>query len=221
MDVIPVSNAEFKKLLKNGVIAELSVMDEINFGYLNKEDLSIYNEQWYATDELPLDYHCDLVCHAFDRSDGWSPTCNDAYYDIEVKSAKNGGQYTDWCTGKNTYFAECIQTGTNGYPEYLVKPPHYMVYVDIVEMKHYWYDGKQFAAEVKNRFHSKFPINRGTAEGIKFTFDDPRMGFIGVFEAGKDVDKIKELYAERLKERAAIKKQTVVHKKCDGLEDLV
>lgn len=218
-----INNREFKRLLAMGCIAELSVVHSINEIEFDMKDVGVYADLISATDDVPLDYHSDLVLEASDLSDGFSPTTNEAWYAIEVKSAKNGGRYIDHPTGEVTLFAEIIQTGTYGYPEYLVEPSEYVVYVDTESNIHYWYDGHKFAEQVKSRYHTRFLIPLGTAEGIKFVSTDINFGFLFKHDASEfhKLRDIVEHNSEHIKARLNRKKKAPVHKVCAGLPDIL
>jgi len=216
----PIGNAEFQKLLTDGIIAELAVMDTMNES-IDPSHLNIQSMAWDTTDEVEDGAPYDLLGVRWDMSpEGMLE--NEVVFTTEVKQANNDGRYTDWNTGKMTFFAECIQTGTNGYPEYLVYPPTLMVYYNKPGHAVYFYDGLKFAEAVKDRFHSRFTIARGTAEGIKFDCESKAFGFIGKARCPNRVADLQKKYAQRITERLNTpKKNTKVHKQCTGLEDLV
>lgn len=214
-----INNREFKKLLAQGCIAELSVVRSINNIEFNEKNLNLFCDYIDCTDDVPTDYHCDLMLQVSDRSDGFSPTCNETILDVEVKSAANGGAYKDH-SGEKTFFAEIIQTGTNGYPEYLVTPVDFIVYVDTKDNTHYWYDGSIFAEKVKSRYYNKFPIALGTAEGIKFSALSKDYGFMYMHKAQHTLTEIVKENHDHIIGRINRKKVSVIHKNALGLPTL-
>lgn len=205
----PVGNAEFQRLLRDGIFGECAVMDTMN-NLMTPLDLLSTELSWHIDDEVSDKAPYDLLVQYE----------SDLLSSVEVKQANNDGRYTDWETGKMTFFAECIQTGTNTYPEYLVCPPDIMAYYNKAANFCYFYNGKMFAQAVKDRFHTKFPIERGTAEGIKFDCESKDFGFICKKQAMHPRAALQKKYARHIEERMKNKKIPNLFKKCDGLEDL-
>jgi len=219
MSINPIGTREFRKLLANGMVAEMCVMDAMN-NFVKPVDLGWHSMAWDTTDEVVDDAMYDLAGVGYDMSpEGMLE--NEMGFSVEVKQADNDGRYKN-SVGDLTFFAECIQTGTNGYPEYLVSPPDIMAYYNKAAHFIYFYDGKKFAEAVKERFAYRFLIKRGTAEGIKFGATAQAFGFLHKVPCYTTRPNIIEKYKDRLNERLnAPNKKVRVHKQCDGLEDLV
>jgi hypothetical protein len=206
----PVGNREFQRLLRDGIFAECVVMDTMN-ELMSPHDVGSTETDWWVDDEVSDKAPYDLLVQYE----------SDLLSSVEVKQANNDGRYTDWNTGNMTFFAECIQTGTNTYPEYLVFPPDIMVYYNKAANDCYFYNGKRFAAAVKLRFDDRFPIARGTAEGIKFDCMSKDFGFLCRVAATNPREHLEKKYLRHINERMANNKKTPnLFKRCDGLEDL-
>jgi hypothetical protein len=198
----------FKRLLHQGTIAELAVMEEINKGRAMQ---SLYKQPPFdymlATIDVgkydPHDIHIfcawleDMGLHKRGQQ-----ICT-----VEVKSAMNGGKY-------DTFFAEIIQTTTQGYSAYLVHPPTWLVYVDIPTRKHYWYDGELFALAVKASYKHKYQPKNLKAEGITFKTTSEHFGYLGCYKQADEWDDICDRYDNIIKERINTRKRTVIYKDC-------
>ncbi len=120
--------------------------------------------------------------------DTWSWTCVDAgvddpfdlklvienteaFFSLEVKSARNGGAYEN-------FFAETLLVASNTRPEFLAAVPHFIFYVDLLNGKHYVYDGPKFVDAVKANADTSFLNRFGTAEGILFPIESKDFGHI-------------------------------------------
>ena len=83
----------------------------------------------------------------------------------------------------HTIFAETVQISPKlkieSTPEYLTYYDNieYMMYVDLRSKIAYVYDMPKFATYVLANKHKAFPINRGTAKGIKIRQTDKEAGF--------------------------------------------
>lgn len=221
-----ISNREFQSLLAKGILCELAVMEDINgLGNTDTELLGICFDEVIAINAIPDDAPFDLALHAHDYPrdnewDEWGGECFCCVLPVEVKSAENGGMYTAFGTSQLTFFAEIIQTGTNGYPEYLVHPPEFVVYVDIPTRVHYWYEGEIFAKKVRSLWHRRFLIKSGTAEGIIFNSEDPEFGYVYKFNAFKNWDELIERHGDYILNKVKQKKKTKVYKTCPTLPTL-
>jgi hypothetical protein len=137
---------------------------------------------------------------------------------VEVKAAK---KKPEW----DSFFAEIVSLGSNGYAHYLVDKPAYIVYVDLIGKRLYFYDGKEFTHRVKNRQHSAFTNSYGTATGVKFRCDDEDYGYIFDVDIKQYFHYVRTKCNEEVKERAkTIQQETTtvpVYHKCDGFPDLV
>jgi hypothetical protein len=204
----------FKKLLHQGTIAELAVMDEINKG---RAFAQVYQDVPYdymnATIDVgrydPHDIH--IFC-AHLTSDGFSYR-EQKICTVEVKSAMNGGRY-------DTFFAEIRQTTSNGYSAYLVHPPTWIVYVDIPTRTHYWYDGAFFVNAVKSSYKHRYQPKNLKAEGVRFAIKSEAWGYIGCYRQRDEWDEICERYDNTIKTRINTKKRPLVYKQCLFLPDL-
>ena len=198
----------FRKLLHQGTIAELAVMEEINKGRAME---SIYKhppfDYMLATIDVgkydPHDIHIfcahleNLGLHKRDQQ-----ICT-----VEVKSAMNGGKY-------DTFYAEIIQIKTQGYSAYLVHPPTWIVYVDIPTRKHYWYDGNIFAVAVKASYKHKFQPKNINGEGITFPMTSEEFGYLGSYRQSDEWDEICDRYDDIIKERINKQQNLIVYKEC-------
>jgi len=138
---------------------------------------------------------------------------------VEVKSAYKP-EYLD------TFYAEIVSVGSNGYAHYLIDKPEWITYVDMNEKKLYFYDGKEFCHRVKNRQHSAITNKFGTATGIKFGCTDLDFGYRFQADIRQQFHYVRTKCYEQVQERAeAILKATdknkiPIHRKCEGFPDL-
>ena len=137
---------------------------------------------------------------------------------VEVKSAM---KKPEW----DSFFAEIVSLGSNGYAHYLVDKPAYIVYVDMIGKRLYFYDGKEFTHRVKNRQHSAFTNSYGTATGVKFRCDDEDYGYLFDVDIKQYFHYVRTKCNEEVKERAeTIQRETKkvpIYRKCEGFPDLV
>lgn len=197
------NNKSFRSLLRQGIITELAVVDMINH---NSEFISflLCHEPQHAmcVDALPYDIHMMTLVNDYMRLKS-----------IEVKSAICGDRYT-------TFFAEIIQTKSNGYAEYLVHSPDYIVYVDVPTGMHYWYDGELFSIAVKARHMSRKPTKCGRGEGILFKKEDKVFGYIGKAKQTPTWEDMSYRYEIEIKNRLHQHKHPMVHKNAPYLPTL-
>ncbi len=162
---------DFKKLLFEGTLTEMSVMKVIND---NKETTRDFLLEGSVTHKNEWSW----TCVEADRTDLFDLRLNiedtEAHYSVEVKSAKNGGKFP-------TFFAETLSIGSNTYPEYLKAEPTFICYVDSISHEHFWYDGKKFVEQVKANIDNEFLNGIGTARGVKFGKQDKSWGFLGTY----------------------------------------
>lgn len=204
----------FRKLLHQGTIAELAVMKEINE---NRAMEALYKDKPFeymlasvdVEDDDPHDIH--IYCAHLDNLG--LDMRDKQICTVEVKSAINGGRY-------DTFFAEIIQIGTQGYSAYLVHPPNWIVYVDIPTRTHYWYDGDLFAIAVKARYKHKYKPQKVKAEGITFPINSQEFGYLGCYQQKDKWDDICDEYDELIKERINTHKTPPVYKECLFLPSL-
>lgn len=185
----------FSSLLLQGIQAEFAVMDSINDA-IHHSDFFL---QWLHFGEL----HAYLPTHPDTPFDILVEIGNDIR-SIEVKSANCGSKWP-------TFFAEIMQTASQGYAEYLVYVPNYIVYVDLPTNTHYWYNGDMFAAAVKARYMCRKPATV-RAEGVKFLKESDVFGYIGKMKQTPDLEDINDKYYDEIHERLCRKKTPKVHK---------
>jgi hypothetical protein len=196
----------FQRLLHQGTITELAVMDEINSGRVFQ---CLYNDTPYdhihATVDVGLYAPHDI--HVYCANIKGGKKVGKKVCTVEVKSTNNGGKY-------NTFFAEMIQTKSMGYAEYLVHPPTWIVYVDVPTRQHYWYDGNFFVNAVKAMYKYRYQPRNLHAEGIKFAIDCKHFGYLGTYRQTEEWDTVCDKYDDIIKMRLKKHKNTIVHKRC-------
>lgn len=198
----------FRKLLHQGTIAEIAVMEEINRGRAMRAvyDTPPYDYMLATLDVGKYDPH-DIHIYCAHLDEARQPKRNQKICTVEVKSAINGGRYP-------TFFAEIIQTKTQGYAAYLVHPPTWVVYVDIPTRKHYWYDGGLFAGAVAASYNQRYKPQNINAEGITFPIKSETFGYIESYKQKSEWDEICDQYDELIKQRINMRKHTIIHKEC-------
>jgi len=121
-------------------------------------------------------YMAIKVPHAFYPYDLIVKTKSGKRFTVEVKLYGN--------PDLDTIFAETVQISPKAKiescPEYLTyhKEIKYMMYVDMVNKIGYLYHMRKFASYVLANKGSEFPIERGTAKGIKINKTSLEAGFI-------------------------------------------
>lgn len=193
----------FSSLLLQGIQAEFAVMDSINDA-IHHSDFFL---QWLHFGEL----NAYLPTHPDTPFDILVEIGNDIR-SIEVKSANCGSKWP-------TFFAEIMQTASQGYAEYLVYVPNYIVYVDLPTNTHYWYNGDMFTAAVKARYMCRKPATVN-AEGVKFLKESDVFGFIGKMKQTPDLEDINDKYYDEIHARLRRKKTPKVHKHAPFLPTL-
>lgn len=198
----------FRKLLHQGTIAELAVMQEINE---DRAMQALYKSKPYeymlATVDLEMNDPHDIRIYCAHLENMGLEKRDENICTVEVKSAINGGRY-------DTFFAEIIQIATQGYSAYLVHPPTWIVYVDIPTRTHYWYDGELFVIAVKARYKHRYQPNKLKAEGITFPIKSELFGYLGCYKQKDEWDEICDKYDEIIKERINTKKRPPIYKEC-------
>jgi len=211
--MIPVNTAEFTDLKRLGIIAELAVCECVHLNPTLRKTLhtTFDVDMVIATTRVDLDAPYDIEMHTFNTG----VEASAGMYPVEVKSAKNGGRY-------KTFFAEIYQTASRGYTEYLVHPPAFMVYVDIVSNMHYWYDGPTFVDAVKGNWQNRIPNKRGTAFGVKFDTRSTEYGFMFVQVGVQLPSETYMTHRDAIEHRiqTTVDKPTFTYKICEGLPDL-
>jgi hypothetical protein len=197
------NNRSFRSLLRQGIITELAVVDMINH---NSEFVSfiLSHSPQYAmcVENLPYDIHMMTMQNDMLRLKS-----------IEVKSAICGDKYP-------SFFAEILQTKSNGYAEYLVHTPDYVVYVDVPTGIHYWYDGRLFSSAVKARYMRRTPTRCGKGEGILFFKEDGVFGYIGNTKQTPTWTDLSDRYKDKIKFRLDQKRSLNIYKQAPYLPDL-
>ena len=198
---------DFNKLLFEGTLTEMSVIKMVNQEPDLMRDLLLSSRNtwdWTCKEAEPTD--------PFDLRLQIGNT--EAYYSVEVKSARNGGKYP-------TFFAETLQVGSNTYPEYLGAVPTFICYVDTINGDHYWYCGETFVEQVKANIDNAFPIAIGTAEGLKFPKEDKSWGYLCSYQPDFTLADVALEYKPQIKKRLENKdKQGSTLKAVDGLKTL-
>lgn len=210
--MIPIDKTEFNKLKCKGILSEMAVQES-----------AIWNLDLYTSLTGHLDCNQILLTRDININDpfdirgyavtGASSNVSFDAFTIEVKSAANGGRY-------RTFFAELYQVGSMSYSEYLVHPPTFIVYVDTLLERHFWYDGATFADAVKSHWADRIYNKRGTAAGVRFDFSSEEYGFLWV---GQQCRPHTDIYYTRLSEiemMMQVQKDMPKLKTCAGLPDL-
>ena len=203
----------FRHLYSKGLICELAVMDAINNNLTKKLFAACPYDYFDCTDDVGMYAPYDLMMFCAHKNKKKLPTTNNELRTIEVKSATNGGKYT-------TFFAEILQTKSQGYAEYLVKAPTYVVYVDVLTRIHYWYDGDMFTTAVAFAYPKSFQPPGLHAIGITFDMEDPEFGFIGTVYQKDTWPEVIKKHDKRLQEKFKENKRCRVHKTAPFLPTL-
>lgn len=190
----------FTSLLYQGITSELAVIDTIN-DYCD----SLFDWMHYGSVTAYLPSHVDSPY------DILLEIGNDTR-SIEVKSANCGDKWP-------TFFAEIMQTASQGYAEYLVHVPNYIVYVDLVENMHYWYNGDMFAAAVKARYMMRKPASVN-AEGVRFLKESDTFGFIKKIKQIPTMQDIVDKYGDKIYKRMTQKGNPRIHKHAPFLPNI-
>lgn len=206
--MIPIDKTEFNKLKCRGIVSEMAVQETAiwNLDLYSSLTGHLDCSQILLTRDIKPDAPFDIRGYAV-TDDTFKP------FTIEVKSAANGGRY-------RTFFAELFQVGSMSYSEYLVHPPTFMVYVDTLLERHFWYDGQTFADAVKSHWTDRIYNKRGTAAGVRFDFASIEYGFLWVSQQCRPHT---DIYYTRLSEiemMMHVQKDMPKLKTCAGLPNL-
>jgi len=211
--MIPINTIEFTDLKRVGIVAEIAVCECVHLN--NHLRTQLHNtfdvDMVIATTRVKLDAPYDIDMWTFKTGIDSAQS----KHTIEVKSANNGGRYP-------TFYAEIYQTASRGYTEYLVHPPSFMVYVDLVSNMHYWYDGPTFVDAVKANWANRQPNRRGSAFGVRFKTRSKEYGFKFVHVAPFMPSETYRMNKDAIEHRidTTQDKQTFTYKICTGLPDL-
>jgi hypothetical protein len=204
----PIDKTEFNKLKCRGILSEMAVQES-----------AIWNLDLYSSLTGHLDCNQILLTRDIKPSapydiQGYAVTGSHFHpFSVEVKSAANGGRY-------RTFFAELFQVGSMSYSEYLVHPPRFMVYVDTLLERHFWYDGQTFARAVKSHWADRIYNKRGTAAGVRFDFASKEYGFLWAGEQCRPHQDIYNTRQAEIEMMMQVQKDVPQNKICDGLPDL-
>ena len=136
---------------------------------------------------------------------------------VEVKTAN---KQPHW----DSFYAEIVSLGSQGYAHYLVDKPEFIVYLDLIGKELYFYDGAEFVHRVRNRQHSAQTNSYGTATGIKFRCDDEDFGYLFHCNIKQYFHYVRRNCNEEVKERASIIQtetaKVPVYKEAEGFPKL-
>lgn len=146
------------------------------------------NQEWFEK-KLAIGTAAEKMFEKYLTKEGWHCRKTKAKdpnepYDYQINHKTTG----HWRTieiknyGKpklGTIFAETLQTLSKTTPEYLLYPNKIdrMIYVDQVGRLAYVYEMKMFAQYVQANIHKAFPIEGGTAFGIKIDECEVEAGY--------------------------------------------
>ena len=206
--MIPIDKTEFHKLKCRGILSEMAVQESAIWNLDTYSALTGYLDcgQILLTRDIKPDAPYDIRGYAVTG-------CFFDEFTIEVKSAANGGRY-------RTFFAELYQIGSMSYSEYLVTPPRFMVYVDTILQRHFWYDGQTFVNAVKSQWANRIYNKRGTAAGIRFEFASKEYGFLWAGPQCRSHEDIFYTRQDEIRMIMQVQKKMPRHKICDGLPNL-
>lgn len=203
-----IDKTEFKKLKCMGILSEMSVQESAiwNLDLYSSLTGHLDCSQILLTRDIKTDAPYDIRGYAV------TGVCFEEFT-IEVKSAANGGRY-------RTFFAELFQVGSMSYSEYLIHPPRFMVYVDTILERHFWYDGVTFAQAVKSHWADRIYNKRGTAAGVRFDFASKEYGFLWAGEQSRPHINIYHTRQAEIQMMMKVEKKMPSHKICAGLPNL-